>query len=175
MEAVFGELAAGLAPVYGRRDVRANGLLYVRGLLMLQVAGHCWSIAEAVGLARPHRLHHLLERAYWDEDAARDAVRAFLARHLDADGGVLIFDETGQAKKGTATAAAGRQYSGTMGRVENVIMYATDRGPRPDRPGPVRAGGLVRRSGADGGGEASARSTRSPPSRLSPSRRPGGR
>jgi hypothetical protein len=43
-----------------------------------------------------------------DEDAARDAVRAFLARHLGADGGVLIFDETGQAKKGTATAAAGR-------------------------------------------------------------------
>ena len=34
----------------------------------------------------------------------------------------LIFDETGQGKKGTATAAAGRQYSGTMGRVENVIV-----------------------------------------------------
>ena len=96
MEAVFAELAADLAPVYRRRDVRAN------------------------------------ERACWDEDAARDAARSFLARHLGADGGVLIFDETGQAKKGTATAAAGRQYSGTMGRVENVIVavyttYATER------------------------------------------------
>ena len=62
----------------------------------------------------------------------RDAVRALLARHLGADDGVLIFDETGQAKKGTMTAAAGRQYSGTMGRVENVIVavyttYATCR------------------------------------------------
>jgi hypothetical protein len=38
-------------------------------------------------------------------------VRFFLARHLGADGGVLIFDETGQAKKGTLTAAAGRRYS----------------------------------------------------------------
>ena len=60
-------------------------------------------------------------------------MRSFLARHLGADGGVLIFDETGQAKKGTMTAAAGRQYSGTMGRVENVIVavytsYATERG-----------------------------------------------
>jgi SRSO17 transposase len=133
MEAAFAELAADLAPVYRRRDARANGLLYVRGLLMPQVAGNCWSIGEAVGLSRPYRLHHLLERAAWDEDAARDAVRAFLARHLSADGGVLIFDETGQAKKGAATAAAGRQYSGTMGRVENVIVavyttYATDRG-----------------------------------------------
>jgi SRSO17 transposase len=133
MEAIFAELAADLAPVYRRRDLRANALLYLRGLLMPLVAGNCWSIAEAVGLDRPYRLHHLLGRASWDEDAARDAVRAFLARYLGADGGVLIFDETGQAKKGTMTAAAGRQYSGTMGRVENVIVavctrYATDRG-----------------------------------------------
>ncbi|MFI1299956.1 transposase [Streptomyces noursei] len=60
-------------------------------------------------------------------------MRAFLTRHLGADGGVLIFDETAQAKKGTKTAAVGRQYSGTMGRVENVIVavyttYATKRG-----------------------------------------------
>jgi SRSO17 transposase len=133
MDAIFAELAADLAPVYRRRDLRANALLYLRGLLMPLVAGNCWSIAEAVGLDRPYRLHHLLGRASWDEDAARDAVRAFLARYLGADGGVLIFDETGQAKKGTMTAAAGRQYSGTMGRVENVIVavctrYATDRG-----------------------------------------------
>jgi len=133
MEAVFDELAADLAPVYRRRDLRTNALLYLRGLLMPGVAGNCWSIAEAVGLDRPYRLHHLLERACWDEDAARDAVSSFLARRLGADGGVLIFDETGQAKKGTATAAAGRQYSGTMGRIENVVVavyttYATERG-----------------------------------------------
>ncbi|WP_233988437.1 IS701 family transposase [Streptomyces parvulus] len=132
MEAVFAELAADLAPVYRRRDLRANGVLYLRGLLMPGVAGNCWSIAEAVGLDRPYRLHHLLERAHWEEDTARDVVRAFLTRHLGADGGVLIFDETGQAKKGTKTAAVGRQYSGTMGRVENVIVavyttYATKR------------------------------------------------
>ncbi|MBD2835236.1 IS701 family transposase [Streptomyces pratensis] len=133
MEAVFAELAADHAPVYRRRDLRANGVLYLRGLLMPGVAGNCWSIAEAVGLDRPYRLHHLLERARWEEDTARDVVRAFLTRHLGADGGVLIFDERGQAKKGTKTAAVGRQYSGTMGRVENVIVavyttYATKRG-----------------------------------------------
>jgi SRSO17 transposase len=133
VDAVFAELTAGLAPSCQRRDLRANALLYVRGLLMPGVAGNCWPLAEAVGLDRPHRLQHLLERASWDEDAARDAVRSFLVRHLGADEGVLIFDETGQAKKGTATAAAGRQYSGTMGRVENVIVavyttYATEKG-----------------------------------------------
>jgi SRSO17 transposase len=122
----FAELSGALAPVFSRRDLRANALAYVRGLLMPGVAGNCWAIAEAVGHARPHRLQHLLSGAVWDEDAARDHVRGFVARHLGA-AGVLIFDETGDLKKGTATAGAGRQYSGTAGRIENAIVavYAT--------------------------------------------------
>lgn len=60
-------------------------------------------------------------------------MRTFLTRTSAPRCGVLIFDETGQAKKGTATAAVGRQYSGTMGRGENVIVavyptYASERG-----------------------------------------------
>jgi SRSO17 transposase len=130
---IFTELSALLAPVFSRRDLRANATAYQRGLLTPGTLGNCWALAEAAGHERPHRLQHLLSGAVWDEDAARDAVRAFLARHLGADGGVLIFDETGQAKKGTTTAAAGRQYSGTMGRVENVIVtvcttYAAEEG-----------------------------------------------
>lgn len=84
-------------------------------------------------MTRPYALQHLLCEAVWDEDAARDRVRAFVASHLGAHGGVLVFDETGQLKKGTATAACGRQYSGTAGRIENVIVavyctYATEAG-----------------------------------------------
>lgn len=62
----------------------------------------------------------------WDEEAVRDQVRGFVAQHLGA-GGILIFDETGDLKKGTATAGVGRQYTGTAGRVENAIVavYAT--------------------------------------------------
>lgn len=42
----------------------------------------------------------------------------------------MIFDETGQLKKGTATAGTGRQYTGTAGCIENAIVavyttYAT--------------------------------------------------
>jgi SRSO17 transposase len=144
MEAAFAELAADLAPVYRRRDARANGLLYVRGLLMPQVAGNCWSIGEAVGLSRPYRLHHLLERAAWNEDAARDAVRAFLARHLSADGGVLIFDETGKAKKGAATdrrpAVLRHDGPGRERDCRGVHDLRDGPGPRPDRSGPVCAG-----------------------------------
>lgn len=67
-----------------------------------------------------------LSGAVWDEDALRDQVRAFVAHHLGV-GGVLIFDETGDLKKGQATAGVGRQYTGTAGRIENamVAVYAT--------------------------------------------------
>ena len=39
--------------------------------------------------------------------------------HLGSAGAVLVVDETGDLKKGTASAGVQRQYSGTAGRVEN--------------------------------------------------------
>ena len=98
----------------------------MRALLVPGVAGNCWALAQAAGHARPFRLQHLLSGAVWDEDAVRDHVREFIARHLGT-GGVLIFDETGDLKKGRATAGVGRQYTGTAGRIENAIVavYAT--------------------------------------------------
>ena len=82
-----------------------------------------------MGHERPYRFQHLLSGAVWDEDAVCDAVRAFVAHDL-GDGGVVVFDETGDLKKGQATAGTGRQYTGTAGRIENAIVavYATVHG-----------------------------------------------
>lgn len=125
-EAHFAELAGLIAPCFSRRDLRSNAVSYVRALLCPGTAGDCWSIAQAAGHTRPYRLQHLLSGAVWDEDEVRDAVRGFVARHL-GHGGVLIFDETGDLKKGTLTAGAGRQYTGTAGRIEHAVVavYAT--------------------------------------------------
>ena len=98
-EARFAELAGLLAPVFSRSYLRSNAEAYVRALLKPGVSGNCWALAQAVGHERPYRLQHLLSGAVWDEDAVRDAVRSFVAHHLGA-GGVLIFDETGDLKKG---------------------------------------------------------------------------
>jgi len=46
---------------------------------------------------------HLLARAVWDEDGVRDDVRAYVVEHLGDPGAVLVVDETGDLKKGTAT------------------------------------------------------------------------
>ena len=76
-------------------------------------------------------MQHLLSRASWDADGVRDDVRGYVIEHLGDPGAVLVVDETGDVKKGTATAGVQRQYTGTAGRVENaqVAVYLTYAAP----------------------------------------------
>ena len=121
-EEKFDELSAGLAPLFARREPRAHAGAYLRGLLSDVSRKNCWSLAEQAGQGRPDGMQRLLYKAVWDEDAARDAVRCFAVRHLQTPGATLVFDETGQEKKGTTTAGVGRQYTGTTGQVSNAIV-----------------------------------------------------
>jgi SRSO17 transposase len=101
-EAHLTELSGLVASCFARRDLRSNASTYIRGLLIPGTAGNCRAIAQAAGHARPYRLQHLLSGAVWDEDEVRDRVRGFVARHL-GEGGVLIFDETGDLNSPTTT------------------------------------------------------------------------
>jgi SRSO17 transposase len=118
----FDEVTGELAPLFARREPRAHAVAYLQGLLADLPRKNCWSMAEHAGVARAYGMQRLLYQAVWDEDAARDAVRGFAVRHLAAPGAVLVFDETGQEKKGTATAGVGRQYTGTTGQVSNAVV-----------------------------------------------------
>jgi DDE superfamily endonuclease len=92
----------------------------------------------------------------------RRDLREYVVEHLGADDGVLVVDETGDMKKGTATVGVQHQYSGTAGRTENCqvavhLVYASERDhafidrevvPAPlvdRRPGSVRGGRSARR------------------------------
>jgi len=81
---------------------------------------NCWTIAEHAGDSSPDGMQHLLARAKWDADGVRDDVRGYVVEHLGDPGAVLVVDETGDLKKGTATAGVQRQYTGTAGRIENA-------------------------------------------------------
>jgi SRSO17 transposase len=72
-------------------------------------------------------MQHLLARAVWDAEAVRDDLRGYVVDHLADPDAVLVVDETGDLKKGTATVGVQRQYTGTAGRVENaqVGVYGT--------------------------------------------------
>jgi hypothetical protein len=55
----------------------------------------------------------------------RDDLRGYVLEHFADPGAVLVADETGDLKKGTATVGTQRQYTGTAGRTENaqVAVY----------------------------------------------------
>ncbi|MEO3892622.1 IS701 family transposase [Nonomuraea sp. B5E05] len=129
---IFNELMARIAGRFGRVEPRRAATAYVRGLLTDLDRKNCWNLAEHAGLAGPQALQRLLRTARWDADAVRDDVRAAVVDRLGPDG-VLIVDETGFVKKGSASAGVHRQYSGTAGRIENCqvgvfLAYATPAG-----------------------------------------------
>jgi SRSO17 transposase len=99
----------------------------VLGLLADLPRKNCWTIAEHAGDATPDGMQHLLAGARWDADGVRDDLRNFVIDHLGDPGAVLMVDETGDLKKGTATAGVQRQYTGTAGRIENsqVAVFLT--------------------------------------------------
>jgi SRSO17 transposase len=105
----------------------------VRGLLSDLPTKNCWTIAEHAGDPNPDGMQHLLARAVWDEDKVRDDLRDYVVEHLGDPEAVLVVDETGDLKKGTATVGVKRQYTGTAGRIENAqvavyLVYASSSG-----------------------------------------------
>ena len=118
---------------FRRVEPRRRARALVVGLLAGLPRKNCWTIAEHAGDATPDGMQHLLARAKWDADGVRDDVRGYVAEHLGDPRAVLVVDETGDLKKGSATAGVQRQYTGTAGRVENAqvavyLGYAARRG-----------------------------------------------
>ena len=108
-----------LAALFKRPGPRARSLAYLKGLLSHVERKNGWQLAEFMGEATPDGVQHLLERALWDADEARDVLRGYVIEHIGDPDAVLIVDETGFIKKGKHSAGVKRQYSGTAGRIEN--------------------------------------------------------
>jgi SRSO17 transposase len=95
-----------------------------------------WQLAAvAGGDPTPYATQHLLGRADWDADAVRDDLRAYVVEHLGDPGAVLVVvvDETGFVKQGTHSAGVAKQYTGTVGKLEQCqvgvfLAYASPRG-----------------------------------------------
>jgi len=108
-----------IAELFARSEPRARSLAYLQGLLSGCERKNGWQLAEWMGEAAPYAVQHLLDRARWDADQARDRIRSYAVEELHSTEAVLIVDETGFLKKGQHSAGVKRQYSGTAGRIEN--------------------------------------------------------
>src|SRR5271165_6477749 len=122
-----------IADLFVRSEPRALSLAYLQGLLSGCERKNGWQLAEWMEEAAPYRVQHLLDRARWDADAARDKLRHYVVEELSSPDAVLIVDETGFLKKGLHSAGVKRQYSGMAGRIENsqvgvFLCYASDQG-----------------------------------------------
>ena len=115
--ATFATFQAHFAPFFGRKEARARGEQYLRGLLVQQAdRRNAENVAEAVAEATPRTLQRLLTEAPGDHEATRAAVQRYVAPRLAAAEGVFILDESAFPKRGDRSVGVARQWCGTLGK-----------------------------------------------------------
>src|ERR1035438_5878048 len=99
-----------------RKDQRAAGELYVRGLLTDGQRKSMQPMAARLGVDH-QRLQQFITSSTWDYVAVRrNVARDFAGRYpVEA----LVVDDTGFPKDGSASPCVARQYSGTLGKIGN--------------------------------------------------------
>jgi len=113
------------APLFRRHTSPDSMERYVTGLLTDLPHKTCETIADVVAGTSLERLQHLLTDATWDPlqlDEMR--VKRLLELHPVTDG-ILILDDTGLPKKGTASVGVAPQYSGTLGKIGNCQVVVS--------------------------------------------------
>lgn len=108
-----------IRPLFYRTESKRHAEQYVRGLLAPLQRKNGWTIAEYVGEPEPTALQRLLNLSPWNPDALLEVNREYAMEHLADPAAVLVADPTGFAKKGDKSVGVQRQYSGTLGRVDN--------------------------------------------------------
>jgi SRSO17 transposase len=117
----------------GHPSVVASAAAFLDTLLGPERRKTGWMRAEAAGDAGPWRQQAVLGRSHWDADALRDVVRDHALETLAEGDAVLVIDETGFLKQGTASCGVGRQYTGSAGKITNCQVgvfaaYVSTRG-----------------------------------------------
>jgi len=118
---------ARMRPVFGQERIAASAGRFLETLLSNEPRKTGWMRAEAAGDPGPCRQQALLGRARWDADALRDVVRDHVVDHFGDPDAVLVVNETGFLKKGTASCGVSRQYTGSAGKITNcqIGVFAT--------------------------------------------------
>ncbi len=105
--------------LFYRKESKKHAEQYIRGLLSTLERKNGWTIAQHAGELEPKALQRFLNLSPWDADALRDRNRDYAMDNFADPGGILVGDPTGFGKKGVKSVGTQRQYSGTLGRVEN--------------------------------------------------------
>src|SRR2546430_11469380 len=99
-----------------RKDQRAAGELYVRGLLTDGQRKSMQPMAARLGVDH-QRLQEFITSSTWDYAAVRRNVARDFAGSQPVE--AVVVDDTGFPKDGSASPCVARQYSGTLGKTGN--------------------------------------------------------
>jgi SRSO17 transposase len=99
-----------------RKDQRAAGELYVRGLLTGGQRKSMQPMAARLGIDH-QRLQQFITSSTWDYAAVRRNIARDFAGRQPVE--ALVVDDTGFPKDGDASPCVARQYSGTLGKIGN--------------------------------------------------------
>jgi SRSO17 transposase len=117
--AEFDRVLGRISSLFVHPASRRHAEQYVRGLLSPIARKNGWTIAEYAGEKEPKAMQRFLNLAAWDADALCGVVCDYVMEYLADPRAVLVADPTGFAKKGRKSAGVQRQYSGTLGRIDN--------------------------------------------------------
>ena len=122
-------------------NVRSLGNVerYISGLLADIPRKTFAGIAEAVVGVSDEQLQGLLTDAKWDHDAFNRQRVGIMIERATAGDGVLDIDDSGMARKGNCCVGTARQYSGTLGKVDNCQVFVTSHYADPYYSWPVEA------------------------------------
>lgn len=113
-------------PHFGRVENHQHVGAFVQGLLAGGDRRNVENIAELVEGGVVRTLQKFISQAAWDDRHVFDELRHHVSETLGDDDAVVNIDETGFPKKGEKSVGVKRQYSGTLGRVDNcqVSVFA---------------------------------------------------
>ncbi len=122
------EFAARMLADLPRRDQRAKGELYLRGLLLDGKRKSLQPMAERLGVDH-QGLQQFLRNSTWEHGEVRRRLAGWAVGFVQPE--ALVIDDTGFPKDGSASPGVARMYSGTLGKVGNCqigvsVHAATD-------------------------------------------------
>jgi len=126
--------AQGFDDLFGQLAPRRSFREYLLGLLLPRQRNKTLTalVGTEPGVEAPaaavQRRQNFLSESPWSATAGKERRLELLqadARTTTHEGGVLILDDTGDRKSGTHTAHVGRQYLGSIGKIDNGIVVVS--------------------------------------------------
>src|SRR4051794_39062491 len=125
------EFARPFAACLVRQEQKEHAPTYLTGLVSDLKRKNTESIAYRQDQPR-HGLQHFVGSSTWDHRPLLRELAGQVGRELGTPDGVIVFDPSGFAKKGSASVGVPRQWLGRLGKVDNgqvgvFMAYASTR------------------------------------------------